>query len=77
VPNVSPSADAVMQASGASVSRTGQFTCRCTGLAGTTAAIGNTMSAAIKPWMAPDVTLASATIDTGSGASTRSSISFV
>ena len=43
----------------------------------TTAAIGNTMHAASSPWIAPDTTFSSATSDTGSGASTRSSISFV
>ena len=43
----------------------------------TTAAIGNTIAAASIPWIAPNATFSSATSDTGSGASTRSSISFV
>jgi hypothetical protein len=77
VPNVSPSADAAMHASGASVSSTGQLTSRSTSFAGTTAAIGNTSRAASSPWIAPDVTFPSATSATGSGARTRSSISFV
>ena len=46
VPNMSPSAPLMMQASGIRVSRTGQLTSRCTGVAGTTVAIGNTISPA-------------------------------
>ena len=49
VPNDSPSAAAVRSASGVSVSRTSQLMCRCTGVAGTTAAIGKTSSAANRP----------------------------
>ena len=46
-------------------------------LACTTAAIGNTIAAASNPCIAPNTTFSTATSDTGSGASTRSSISFV
>jgi hypothetical protein len=66
-----------MAASGASVSRIGQSIWRWTVSAGTTAAMGKTSRAAIRPWMAPETTFSSATNDTGSGASTRSSISRV
>ena len=79
VPKVSPSADVVTHASGSRVTSTSQCTCRLMWiwLAWTTAAIGNTIAAASRPWMAPNTTFSIATSDTGSGASTRSSISFV
>ena len=79
VPNVSPRAEQVMQASGISVTRVSQCTCRLMWIdpACTTAAIGNTMAAASSPCSAPNTTFSSATSTTGSGASTRSSISFV
>ena len=60
-----------------SVSSTGQFTSRCTGVAGTIAAIGNTISAANRPLSMPAVTFSIATSQIGIGASTRSSISRV
>ncbi len=59
------------------VSSTGQLMSRCTGVAGTIAAIGNTSNAANKPLNAPVIAFWIATSDTGSGASTRSSISRV
>src|SRR3954453_1361795 len=77
VPSVRPRAADVKQASGASVSSTGQLKFRCTGVAGTTAATGNTIMAAMIPWQAPATILPTATIDTGNGAGTRSSISLV
>ena len=49
----------------------------CTPVEWTTAANGNTMSAANTPWVAPENTLAIATSPTGQGAWTRSSISRV
>ena len=68
-----------MQASGISVTTTAQCTDRwaSTPCAWTTAAIGNTISAAISPWAAPDRTFATATSQIGHGACTRSSISRV
>ena len=77
VPNISPSAADMMQASGATVSSTGQLNCRCTGVAGTNLAIGKTMTAAMRHWSAPATIFSTATSSTGSGARTRSSISFV
>ena len=79
VPKVSPSAEQVTHASGVSVTSTSQCTWRLMWiwLACTTAAIGNTIAAASSPWIAPKMTFSSATSDTGSGASTRSSISLV
>ena len=77
VPKNSPSAPLMMQASGTRVSRIGQLTSRCTGVAGTTVAIGNTISPANRHWRAPATIFSKATSCTGSGASTRSSISRV
>ena len=77
VPNVRPRAAAVSRANGVRVSRMSQLTWMCTGVAGTTAAIGNTSNAANRPLSMPAVILPSATSEMGSGASTRSSISFV
>ena len=77
VPKVRPSAPEVRQARGVRVTRTGQLTCRWTGVAGTRAATGNTMRAATSPWMAPETIFPTATQLTGMGASTRSSISLV
>ena len=77
VPNASPSAPHMKHASGVSVSSTGQLMWRCTGVAGTIAAIGNTSSALTAPLSAPAVTFSIATRSTGIGARTRSSISRV
>ena len=60
-----------------SVSSTNQLTWRWTGVAGTTAAIGNTRSAENRPLSAPQIAFWIATSATGIGASTRSSISRV
>ena len=79
VPSSSPSAVIVTHASGISVSTTSQFTdrCACTPEACTTAAIGNTITAASNPCAAPESTFESATSQIGHGACTRSSISRV
>jgi len=50
---------------------------RFTGVEGTIVAMGNTSKAENRPLSAPAVTFSMATISTGSGASTRSSISRV
>src|SRR5437016_581360 len=77
VPNMRPSEAEATQANGANVSSTSQWKLRSTGVAGTNLAIGNTMIAAIRHWIAPDTTFSMATSSTGRGASTRSSISLV
>src|SRR6476619_6936366 len=77
VPNISPSADDITQVSGAIVINTSQLNCKCTGVAGTNLAIGNTMIAATRHCAAPATIFSTATSSTGNGASTRSSISFV
>ena len=77
VPNISPSAPLMMHASGVSVSSTGQLASRWTGVAGTIAAIGNTISPANRHCSAPATIFSKATRPTGSGARTRSSISRV
>ncbi len=68
-----------MQASGTSVTMISQCSERwaVTPAACTTEAIGSTMAAEIKPWTAPESTLAMATSQIGQGACTRSSISLV
>src|SRR5436309_6425851 len=78
-PMSSPRLAHMTQVSGMRVTTTGQWMARWadTFLACTTDAMGNTMTAAIRPWIAPVVTLPMATSDTGRGASTRSSISLV
>ena len=67
------------QASGIKVTITSQCTWRwaLTPVAWTTAAIGNTISAASTPWTDPESTFEMATSQIGHGAWTRSSISLV
>ena len=67
------------QAIGITVSRIAQVTVKwtCTPSAWTTAAIGNTITAEMTPWTAPESTFAIATSQMGHGACTRSSISRV
>src|ERR1039458_5843241 len=79
VPSSRPSDDIATQASGISVSTTAQWTSRCAWTPGawTTAAIGNTITAASAPCTAPESTLAIATSQIGHGDWTRSSISRV
>ena len=66
-------------ARGTSVSTTNQWMWRCASAprAWMTAAMGNTMAAAMMPCTAPDSTFAMATSQMGHGAWTRSSISRV
>ena len=78
VPKVSPERTTHEQASGSIVSRTGQWIVEVRhDASGTNAAIGNTTDAAKSPLNAPATTFSMATSETGSGASTRSSISLV
>ena len=77
VPRTSPKEAAVPAARGSNVNRSRGRTSRWTGVAGTNIASGNTIAAAIRPWSAPATTFSTATLQTGSGAITRSSISLL
>jgi hypothetical protein len=77
VPSARPSAAPVSAARGATVSRVTHEISRCTSVTGSTAASGKTMAPATRAWRAPETIFSTATAHTGSGASTRSSISRV
>ena len=68
VPIVSPRAAPRTAAMGATVSRNSQWTCRCTGAAGMTAASGNTTRPASSACTAPAAIFSTATARTGRGA---------
>ena len=79
VPSTRPNEAMVTQARGTSVRMIApvQVEWASTPAAWMTEAMGSTMTAEIKPWMAPERTLAAATSQMGHGAWTRSSISRV